>query len=95
MEGAARQGDQAGLDQGLPAVDQPADLGAVLLGASGQRLHVVLVVLTEVGAVGAGHGAVVAHPRHGDGGVETTGEGDADSVTDGESCQYLGHGRQR
>jgi MSHA biogenesis protein MshM len=52
--------------------------------AAGDRLDVVFIRLPEVAGVRAGDRALVAHPRDGDGGVETTGERDADALADGE-----------
>ena len=67
-------------------------LGAVLAGAARHGVDVGLVVLPEVGRVGARHGALLAHPGDSHGGVETAGEGDADALTDRERREDLGHG---
>ena len=91
VEGAAGDGGQALLDERALAVDEPGELGAVLAGAVGDGVDLGLVVLAEVGGVGAGDGALLAHPRDGDGGVETSGEGDADTLADGQGGQDLGH----
>jgi hypothetical protein len=69
------------------AVDEAGELGAVLAGAPGHGVDVGLVVLAEVGGVGAGDRALLAHPGDGHGGVETSGEGDADSFADGQGRQ--------
>jgi hypothetical protein len=94
VEGAACQRRQSLRDEGLLAVHEPGDLGAVDLGAARHRRDVGLVVLADVGGVGAGDGARLAHPRDGDGGVEAAGECDADALADGKRSQNLGHGRQ-
>ena len=57
----------------------------------GHGVDLGLVVLAEVGGVGAGDGALLAHPRDGHGGVETPGEGDADALADGQGGEDLGH----
>ena len=82
VERAAGQRGEALLDQRGPAVDQAGDLGAVGGGPAGHRVDVRLVVLADVGGVGAGDGALVAHPRDRDRRVETAGEGDADAFAD-------------
>src|SRR5690606_23652857 len=82
---------QALLDERRAAVDQARDLRAVHRGAAGHGGDVGLVVLPDVGGVGAGHGTLVAHPGDGDRGVETSGEGDADAFADGETGEDLGH----
>ena len=50
-----------------------------------------LVVLADVGGVGARHRALGAHPGDRDRGVEAAGEGDADALADGEGGQDLAH----
>ena len=57
----------------------------------GDAGDVGLVVLADVGGVGARDRALVAHPGHGDGRVEAAGEGDADALTLGEGGEDLGH----
>ena len=74
------------------AVDGAGDLGAVLQRAAGDAGDVGLVVLADVGGVGARDRALVAHPGDGDGGVEAAGEGDADALADGQGGQDLAHG---
>ena len=74
-----------------PAVDGAGDLGAVVERPTGDAVDVGLVVLAEVGGVGARHGALLAHPRHGDGGVEPAGEGDADALADRQFGEDLAH----
>ena len=91
VERPARDGGQALLHERVPAVDEPRELGAVLPGAVGDRVDLGLVVLAEVGRVRAGDRALLPHPRDGDGGVETSGEGDADAFADGQGGQDLGH----
>ncbi len=91
VEGAAGQGGQPLLDQRQLAVDVPRDLGAVLDGPVGHTGDVALVVLPDVGGVGAGHRALLTHPGDRDRGVEATGEGDADALADGEAGQDLAH----
>ena len=94
VERAALQGDEALFDERGLRVDGAGDLGAVLLRAIGHRVDVGLVVLADVGGVRAGHGALLAHPRDGDGGVETTGEGDADAFADGQAGEDFRHALQ-
>ena len=92
VEGAAGQGREALFDQGGLAVDQPGDFGAVGLGAAGHRVDLRLVVLADVGGVRAGHRALLAHPGDRHGGVEASGEGDADAFADGERGENFRHG---
>ena len=91
VERAAGQRGQPFLDQGGAAVHQPGDLGAVLLGPAGHRADVVLVVLPQVGGVGAGQRALAAHPRDRDRGVEPAGEGNADALADRQGGDDLRH----
>src|SRR5699024_4926834 len=51
-----------------------------------------LVVLADIGRVGAGDGSLVAHPRDCAGGVQAAGEGDSNVLTDWERRQYFRHG---
>ncbi|MNW68114.1 hypothetical protein D3C74_468120 [compost metagenome] len=80
MERAARDRGQPLLHERCAAVDETGQLGTVGHGAARHGVDVRLVVLPDVGGVGAGHRTLVAHPRDGDGGVETPGEGDADAL---------------
>ena len=91
VERAAGQGRQPLLDQRTPAVDGARDLGAVGEGPARHALDVGLVVLAEVGGVGARDRALVAHPRDGDRGVEPAGEGDADALSLGQGGEDLAH----
>jgi hypothetical protein len=93
VEGAARQCRQTLFDQLRLDVDSASDLGPVLLRAVGHRIDVGLVVLTDVSGVGARNCALLAHPRDRDGGVETSGEGDTDTLADGQTGEDLGHPR--
>ena len=92
VERAARQRGEALLDQRALAVDGAGDLGAVLQGAARHAVDVGLVVLPDVGGVGARDRALVAHPGDGDRGVEAAGEGDADAPADGQGGEDLAHG---
>ena len=91
MERPAGQGREPLLHQGRPAVDQPGGLRAVRRGAPGHRGDVRLVVLADVGGVGARHGALLAHPRDRYRGVEAAGESDTDTFADRQGGEYLGH----
>src|SRR5699024_11270217 len=55
-------------------------------------VEVGLVVLADIGRVGAGDGSLVAHPRDCAGGVQAAGEGDSNVLTDWERRQYSRHG---
>ena len=57
----------------------------------GMGVVVGLVGLAEVGGVGVGDGALLLHPVEGGRGVESTGEGDADLLTDGQGFKDDGH----
>ena len=91
VERPAGQGGQTLLHQGRPAVDQPGHLGTVRAGPPGHRGDVRLVVLPDVSGVGAGHGALLAHPRDRYRGVEAAGEGDPDAFADRKRGEHLGH----
>ncbi len=106
VERAALQCDQALADQLVAAVDESGLLGAVHLRAIRHGVEFRLVVLAEVGGVGVRNRTSVAHPRHGSGGVEAAGEGDADALADRQRHENLcvgggvggcsvGHGRRR
>lgn len=82
---------EALLDERGAAVDQAGELGAVRLGAARHRGDVGLVVLADVGGVGAGDGTLVAHPRDRDRGVEAAREGDADAFAGGQGGEDLRH----
>jgi hypothetical protein len=84
VEGAAGQRREPLLDQGEPAVDGAGELGAVLHRPLRDAGDVRLVVLADVGGVGARDGALGAHPGHGDRRVEPSREGDADAFADGQ-----------
>jgi hypothetical protein len=91
VERAAGERGQPLLDKRRTAVDQARELGAVGLGAAGHGGDVGLVVLTDVGGVGARDGALVAHPRDRDRGVEAAREGDADALAGGQGGEDLRH----
>lgn len=92
MEGAAREGGKALLDEGRPAVDEPGTLGTVGAGAAGDGLDVGLVVLAEVGGIGVRHRPLLTHPRDSHRRVQAAGEGDTHAFTDREGGEHLGHG---
>ncbi len=91
VEGAAGHRGQALLDELGAAVDRAGDLGAVQHGPVGDAVDVGLVVLADVGGVGARDGALVAHPGHRHRGVEASGEGDADTFSAGQRGEDLAH----
>src|SRR5699024_1086712 len=92
VERAALQGDEALLDEQALGVDEAGDLCAVLFRAGCDAIEVGLVVLADIGRVGAGDGSLVAHPRDCAGGVQAAGEGDSNVLTDWERRQYFRHG---
>ena len=92
VEGAGLQGGDALGDELRPALDQARPLGAVCQRLARDRLVVVLVGLAEVGGVGVGDCAVLAHPVQGGAGVEPAGERDADPLADGEMLEDVRHG---
>ena len=79
------------LDESGTAVHESGDLGAVRDRAAGHRLDVGFVGLAEVCGVRAGHSALLSHPGDGHGGVEPSGECDADALADGKGGEDLGH----
>ena len=89
VERAALQRDQALAHELGAAVDEAGLLGAVLLGPVGHARQVGLVGLAEVGGVGVGDRALLAHPRHRGRRVEPAGERDADALADGQRRQDL------
>ena len=92
VERSALQGDQALADEFVTAVDEAGLFGAVDLGPIGNGVEFGLVVLSEIGGVGVRDRSPVAHPRHGGGGVEPAGEGDAHAFPDGKRHEDLGIG---
>ena len=94
VERTAHQRRQALLDQLAAAVDRAGQLGAVLQRPVGYAGDVRLVVLADVGGVRARHGALGAHPGDRDGGVEASGERDADAAADGQGGENLAHGAE-
>ena len=82
MKSPALQRHESFVDEGLAAVDHACRLGAVAAGAIGNARQIGLVVLAEVGGVGVGDGALLAHPRHRHRRVEAAGERDADALAD-------------
>ena len=94
VEGAALQGDEALVGELLRAVDQAGALGAVAPGPVGHGVELRLVVLAQVGRVGVGDGALLAHPGDRHRGVEAAGEGDADLLADGQAGQHVRHGSE-
>ena len=91
VEGTAGQGGEALLDQRGTTVDGARDLRAVLQGTRRDAGDVGLVVLPDVGGVGARDRSLVAHPRDRHRCVETAGEGDADAFADGKGGEDLAH----
>ncbi|MNT47386.1 hypothetical protein D3C72_1840970 [compost metagenome] len=85
------QGGDAFGHQLRAAVDQAGLFGAVGQGLAGNFVVVGLVGLTQVGRVGVGDGAVVAHPQQGCAGVETAGKGDADLLAGRKVREDSGH----
>ena len=92
VERAARERGEALLDQLAAAVDGAGEFGAVLHRARRHAGDVGLVVLPDVGGVGARDGALGAHPGDRHRGVEAAGERDADALADREGGQDLAHG---
>ena len=92
MEGAGLQGGDPLGDRLRPALDQAGALGSVGQRLARDRVVVVLVGLAEVGRVGVGDRAVLAHPVQGGAGVEPSGERDADPLADGKMLEDVRHG---
>ena len=91
VERPAGQRDEPLLDQRRPAVHDAGDLGAVFGRAARDAGQVRFVGLAQVCGVRAGHGAVLAHPRHGHRGVQTAGERDTDLLPLGQRLKNFGH----
>ena len=91
VEGAALQRGDAFGGELRAAVDQARLLGAVLHGLARDLVVVGLVGLAEVGGVGVGDGALVAHPVQRGAGVEAAGKGDADLLAGGKVLEDGGH----
>ena len=95
MEGAAlHRGDALG-GQLRAAVDQPRQFGAVFHRLARNFVVVGLVRLAQVGGVGVGDRAFLAHPQERSTGVEPAGEGNADFLLRGEVLENRGHGGVR
>jgi hypothetical protein len=93
VEGAALHRGNAFGGQLAAAVDQARLLGAVFHGLARDFVVVGLVGLAQVGGVGIGDGAFLAHPQQRGAGVQAAGEGDADLLLGGEVLENRGHGR--
>src|SRR6201999_627259 len=87
MERTASQGGESLLARLAPTVDPAGPRGAVLDRPLRYPGDVEFVVLPDVGGVGAGHRALGPHPGDRHRGVQATGEGDADALTDRERGQ--------
>ena len=83
------------LNEGGAAVHETRELGTVLLGLAGDGTDIRLIRLAQVGRVGAGNSAVLAHPGDGDGGIETAGERDTDALSHGKTGENFGHDDKR
>ena len=92
VEGTACHRRETLLHEQVLAVDQARELGTVLERATGHAVDIGLVVLPQVGRVGARHRALVAHPGDRHRSVEPPGEGNTDALADGERGEDLGHG---
>ena len=96
VKGAALQRGNAFARQLRAAVDQARLLGAVLHRLARNRVVVRFVRLAQVGGVGVGHGALLAHPQQRGAGIQAARKGDADLLASGEGLQDgVGHGVQR
>ena len=96
VEGAAGERGQPLLDQLRPAVDaRGRSRRRTRRARAGYAGDVGLVVLPDVGGVGARDRALVAHPGDRDGGVEAAGERDADPLALGQGGEDLAHGGVR
>ncbi|MNT78587.1 hypothetical protein D3C72_2178350 [compost metagenome] len=91
MERARLQGGDAFGHELRAAVDQAGVFGAVGQGLAGDLVVVGLVGLAQVGGVGVGDGAVVAHPQERRAGVQAAGKGDADFLAGGQVREDSGH----
>ncbi|MNX95481.1 hypothetical protein D3C86_1277580 [compost metagenome] len=90
---ALQRGDAFG-HQLRAAIHQTGFLGAIRLGAAGNIVVVRLVGLTQVGRVGVGNGALLAHPEERGAGVESAREGDSDALA-GRNVLQDGSHRQK
>ena len=91
VKGAALQGGDAFVRELAAAVNQARQFGAVLQGLARNGLVIRFVRLAQIGRVGAGHGAFLAHPQQGGGSVQAAGKGDADFLASGKRLQDGGH----
>src|SRR5690606_12870307 len=91
VEGAGLQGRDAFSHQLRPAVDQARVLGAVFHGAARDGVVVVFVGLAQVGGVGVGNGALVAHPEQRGAGIQAARKSNADLLADGKVGKNSGH----
>ncbi len=92
MERTAGDRRETFFDQRFLAINESRSFRAICLRATRDRCDIGLVVLTEVRGIGEGNGALRAHPRDRYRGVETTREGDADALANGQGCEDFGHG---
>src|SRR5690606_40842674 len=85
-----KRGDAFG-HQLRPAVDQTRFLRAILFGVPWNGIVVGLVRLAQIGRVGVGNGALVAHPQQGSAGVQPARESNTDLLADRYIFEYGCH----
>ena len=92
MERTAAKRDEALVHELRLAVDEDRLLGPDRRCPPWDTGDVVLVVLAEVGRQRVGDRALLADPGDRDGGVQAAGEGDSDSLADGQRREDARHG---
>ena len=93
IRGAALQCRNPFIGQLRAAIDQARLFGAVFHRLARNRVVVRFVWLAQVGGVGVGHGALLAHPQQRGAGIQAARKGDADLLASGEGLEDgVGHG---
>ena len=91
VESTTLQSNEAFLNEGSTAVNQPSNLSTVFEGAARNAVDVWFICLAEVGGVGARDSTLFAHPRNSNRGVETSREGDTNALTNRQRRKNLRH----
>ena len=83
MKSTAGHGGETFFNKCALAVHESCLLSTVLTCATGNRINIGFIGLAEVGGIGVGDCSIFPHPRHGNGGVQSTGKRDSHAFTYG------------
>src|SRR5690606_16620417 len=92
---AALQGRNTFGSQLRAAINQTRVFGAILFGAARNGLVVGFVGLPQIGGVGVGNGALVAHPQQSSAGIQSARKSNTDLLAGGDVFKNGRHGRYK